>query len=462
LEQKISSTQLKEFKKRLEEETKILKDWFNTKAFCDKEGFIGIELEACILDKNYDPLSIADKMIDSINNPLIVPEVGNHNFEINSNVFHLQENGLENLHTEIQKTIDNCKLHLPKDSHIIMCGILPTLKQDDIINNNMSKSSRFSMLNNRINDLRQNIPAKLDISGRDRLSIEHQTIMLESVTTSFQIHLQVSQNSSVDYYNYSRALSPVIVAIGANSPYMFAKELWDETRAPVFDSAVSLNDGKSRVYLGTKYMSETIFEYFEHNVLHHEVLLAKLYDSKPEELKHLSLHNGTIWRWNRPIIGLNKKKPTIRIEHRTLPAGPTVIDQIANGAFFYGLLKGIVERKDEFSLIPFQRLLDDFNNACKFSLEAKILWFDGDEYSIDELILTKLLPIAKEGLEQFLVPKESIYKYLKIIEDRASNKQTGANWQKRFCKQNGVDMRLLTKEYIKNQNSGKPVSSWSI
>jgi hypothetical protein len=56
-----------------------------------------------------------------------------------------------------------------------------------------------------------------------------------------------------------------------------------------------------------RYARESILECFEANRTRYPVLLPAVMDEPPESLAHLRLHNGTIWRWNRPLIGFDEQ-----------------------------------------------------------------------------------------------------------------------------------------------------------
>ena len=175
--------------------------------------------------------------------------------------------------------------------------------------------------------------------------------MLEAATTSLQLHLQIPPDQAARYYNAAIILSGPMVAATSNSPYLFGKHLWEETRIPLFEQSVSIGSHKNsktvnfkRVSLGTGFATTSLLECFLENRDHFPVVLPVKYDEPPENLAHLRLHNGTIWRWNRPLIGFDSEgQPHLRIEHRAIPAGPSIIDTVANAAFFTGMMANLVD-----------------------------------------------------------------------------------------------------------------------
>ena len=290
--------------------------------------------------------------------------------------------------------------------------------------------------------------------------------MLEAATTSFQIHLQVDPGNAARIYNAAKALSAPIVAVAANSPYLFGLDLWDETRIPVFEQAVAVGGSErtKRVGFGIRYVEASIFECFEANLHRYPVLLPRLFDEPPERLAHLALHNGTIWRWNRPLIGFGEDgAPHLRIEHRVVPAGPTVADSIANAALFYGAVHALAARPDPIEHhLPFTHAHANFYAAARTGLPARLHWRDGETMSAAELVIGEVLPLAREGLGGLGIDAGEIAHWLGIIADRAASGQTGAAWQRAWVHRHGPDMQAMTLAYLDRQRGGRPVHQWDI
>ena len=459
------------FHSRLKQETELLAQWFSQEKLENERFIAGFEVETWLLDQNYQPAPVNMAYLERVNDPLVSPELSKFNVEINANPQLLNHQALCNLHKELELTWDKC-IDVAKQMDIIlaMIGIVPTIRDKDLTLQNMSDMKRYHALNEQVLRMRKGKPIKLDITGPQHLTTEHQDVMLESATTSLQVHIQVPVTQSVRYYNAAQIISAPLIALAANSPFLFGHQLWDETRIPLFEQAVAVGGFDSamhgptrRVSFGSDYAKQSVMECFNENLAHFPILLPVTYDEDVTQLKHLNLHNGTIWRWNRPLIGFNNGKPHIRIEQRVMPAGPSIIDTIANMAFFYGLIHYLANTATAPELdLPFSHTRDNFYVAAKKGLNSTLVWLDGNKHNTKQLLLNELLPMAKMGLEMFEISTEDIGKYLDIIEARLISNCNGANWQKAFVNKYGSDMTALTKAYIENQKSGEPVHKWSL
>jgi hypothetical protein len=396
-------------------------------------------------------------------------ELAKFNFELNCEPVPLIDNVLPNLHTQLEHTWRNACRHAESLQHrAVMIGILPTVTQDDLNLGNMSDMHRYKALNEQIL-LARGKPIHIDINGVDHLKFDHYDVMLESATTSFQTHIQLPVDLALHFYNASIIASAAIVAISANSPFLFGKELWHETRIPLFEQAVETGGYAGaakgplrRVSFGSGYARHSVIECFEENLIHFPVLLPVNQNTCSEAFSHLRLHNGTIWRWNRPLVGFDPDgTPHIRIEHRTPASGPTPLDAIANAAFYFGLTQNICEQITSRGLpLSFPEAKDNFYRAARQGLDSTIVWFDGARQRMDHLLLHELLPRAEKGLQSFGVNNSDARDFLGIIRQRLSNKQNGSEWQRRFAQKHDRDFSEMTRTYLKNQNSGKPVGEW--
>lgn len=290
--------------------------------------------------------------------------------------------------------------------------------------------------------------------------------MLESAATSFQIHLQVNADQAAGIYNLSKMVSGPMVAISANSPFLFGHELWEETRIPLFEQAISVgaSDLTKRVSFGVRYVGESMLENFTANLERYPILLPRLMDEPIESLAHLRLHNGTIWRWNRPLIGFDQQgKPHLRIEHRVVPAGPSVADSIANAALYFGLVKGLEPEYDELEgRIGFLQARGNFYAAARFGLDAELLWINQRPVNVVKLFNEVLMPKARLGLQRLGVDQAEITQWLDIIQGRLDTKRTGADWQRAWVRRYGNDSQGLIQAYLQHQQSGNPVHEWSV
>ncbi len=458
-----------EYKARLTRETDLLESWFVQRRFRDGKPIGGFEVEAWLVDHRGVPAPVNEVFLNRLNNPLVVPELSLFNVEINTPAAGLQGDALSNMHADLSRTWEHCnKVAQTLDAELLMIGILPTARDRDMTVAHMSSKERYRALNEQILRLRRGKPIMLDIQGRDHLHTTHRDVMLEAATTSFQIHLQLSQERSVRFYNAAMILAAPMVAVAANSPYLFGQDLWDETRIPLFEQSVAVSpttaSRKNRVTFGTGYARESLLECFQENLESYAVLLPTLKDDPPSMLCHLRLHNGTIWRWNRPLVGFDEDgTPHLRMEHRVVAAGPSLIDTIANAAFFFGQVNSLATSPTApESILSFKQARANFYAAAKDGLRASIRWLDGKQVPIRRLLLEELVPVAHRGLAALALSETDIGRYLGVIEARLNSGQNGAAWQRAYVEKHGKDMKKLTRAYREHQRSGAPVHEWTI
>ncbi len=462
-----SADDFAEFQRRLKRETELLAEWFEAGVFASEGSIGGFELEACLLDEKGAPAPLNQPLLEKLDEPLVVPELATFNVEINSTARPLRGDVFERMAEELQCVWDKCnRLAHPLGARMGMIGIMPSLQQEALSLHNMSPLNRYQALNDQVFKLRHGRPLSVHIEGRETLDLQHHDVMLESAATSFQIHLQVDERHAARLYNLSKVASAPMVAVSANAPYLFGHDLWDETRIPLFEQsiAVGASDLTKRVSFGIRYVYESILENFEANLKRYPVLLPLLMDEAVESLSHLRLHNGTIWRWNRPLIGFDARgKPHLRIEHRVVPAGPSVLDAIANAAFYFGLVTGMAERyKSPEEDMGFIRTRSNFYNAARQGLQAEFFWFNWKTCSAEQLIRDQLLAVAREGLSSLGIEPASIDYWLGIIEQRVVRGINGATWQRQWVARHGRDFQALTQAYLEQQESGKPVHEWPL
>ena len=340
-----------------------------------------------------------------------------------------------------------------------MIGILPTIRQSDLVMKNVSALRRYTALNEQILRRRNGRPIQLAIDGDQVLRITHADVMLEAATTSFQVHLQVPGAAAVRFYNASLVASAPVLAIGTNSPFLLGHRLWHETRVPLFEQAVATESGPTtpenrRVTFGCGYLRESIAEHFEDVTRRFPVLLPLLCDDDSSRFSHLRLHNGTVWHWNRPLIGFDDDGTTsVRIEHRVLPAGPSLLDMVANAAFYVGLVSALatLSRPVEADLSFYAAR--NFYAAARDGLGARIVWLDGRLQPMRALLLEELLPIARQGLRGHGVDPDEIERWVGIVDQRVRSGRTGSAWQRAFIDQRGPDFQRMLAEYLEHQRA---------
>ena len=338
--QEIEATQFtpqdfEEYAQLLRTETELLGKWFRSNTFSPRARMGGFELEAWLIDDAAQPAPLNDVFLQRLDNPMVVPELARFNIELNDHPQHLWGTALGRMEASLGETWRQCmQVAEAMQTHVMMIGILPTVKESELCPANMSDLKRYRALNEQVLRLREGRPLELDINGREHLKTTQQSVMLEAATTSFQLHLKVHPGLAKRAYNASIIASAPLLAVSANSPYLFDHDLWDETRIPLFEQSVSVGGiaGAShgplqRVTFGSGYVRESLYECFVENQQHYPVLLPMTFAEGLEQMAHLRLHNGTIWRWNRPLIGFDYDgMPHLRIENRVVPGGPTVVD----------------------------------------------------------------------------------------------------------------------------------------
>ena len=456
----------------LRRETGLLDAWFREAVFSKRDRTGGFELEAWLIDADAHPAPVNAAFLQRLDDPMVVPELARFNVELNDHPQHLWGSALSRFEASLGATWKKCRrVAAELDARLLMIGILPTLRQEELTQANMSDLRRYRALNEQVLRLREGRPLELDIQGRERLKTVHGDVMLESATTSFQLHLKVHPRRAVRAYNAAQVLSAPMVAVTANSPFLFGHDLWDETRIPLFEQSVAVGGiaGASqgplrRVTFGSGYARNSLYECFLENQQHYPLLLPMRFNEGVERMAHLRLHNGTIWRWNRPLIGFDYDGiPHLRIEHRVAPGGPTVTDVIANAAFFFGLMQALMSADTPIeSQIAFPQARDNFYAAARHGLNAPVIWCDAHRGSLRALLLDELLPLARRGLASLEIDAADSEHYLGIIEARARRAATGTDWQRAWVARRGTDMAALTEAYSRRQQEGRPVHEWDV
>lgn len=428
---------------------------------------IGYELEACILDLDNQPAPCNKAILDTLNSPEFTSELANYDLEINGSIFPLDGNALlslkEDIHTlwkKAEEAAHACQTRLG------LFGVFPSLTPEHFDRKRyQSEMKRYTMASKRIHELRHE-SIKLLFSGEDVVSMERNDVMSEALSTSLQIHLQVPFEGSVDYYHAALIASVVMVGVGANSPLVIGKRAWHESRIPIFEQSVDARDearrekgDEQRVHFAQGYINSWL-ELFEQN-RDFKILFPDVVEREGEKLYHLNLHNGTIWRWVRPILSRNHEgKITMRMELRVLPSGPTLVDSEANIWFFIGLIEGLVQSRMGLTKIPFERLKNDFYRVAKYGLETTIdAPEDAEKVLLKEWILTRGLTLAAQGLASLSIIGADAY--LAIIRSRVENGQTGAAWQlKHYEKYHSIER--LVETYMRHFEANSPVHTWGL
>lgn len=472
--QEIDQTQFndqvfREYQRRLSQEIELLRSQLSEGRFSGIGEIGGYELESWLVDHNYFPSPVNQEFLTRLNNPLVVHELSRFNVELNGAPVPLKGNALSAMSLELSRNWQHCQdVAHEINCVLMMIGILPTVRQSDLCLANMSELKRFRALNKQVLKRRCGRPLHIRIDGREHLDIKHPDVMLEAAATSFQVHLQSAQRDAVRYFNASIIAAAPLLAAAGNSPLLFETDLWDETRIPLFEQSVEIdeqpNQGNRRVSFGQGYVRESLFECFADNLANHAVLLPILMDSPPQQFAHVRLHNGTIWRWIRPLIGFDADgTPHLRIEQRVLPAGPTIADMMANAALFFGLARFLASMSEApESIFSFDKARDNFYLAARDGLHSQLVWLDGSTVDAQTLLLEEILPMARQGLGALGIGRGDIDQNLDILESRIKCGQTGAAWQRAYREKYHADCLHLVAAYLERQRSGAPVHEWTL
>ncbi len=462
------------FAERLDRETRLLEQWLEQGRFAESAPVGGFELEAWLTDAQWLPATRNEELLARMQDPLLTTELARYNLELNTHPRALRDDALQRMHAGLADTWRRTRNGAAAlGLRLLMIGILPTLSQAHVGRSNMTPVPRFAALNDQVLRQRGGRALEIDIVGREHLFTEHPDVMLESAATSFQIHMQVPASRARHYFNAAILVSGPMVAVSANAPYLFGRDLWAETRIPLFEQAVAsggvggaAHGPPRRVGFGSGYVRRSVAEIFRENRDHFPVLLPMVSDdAESHSLPHLQLQNGTIWRWNRPLIGFDADGEVhVRIEHRVVPAGPSVADEMANAALFFGLAEYFarIESASAEALLPFVTARDNFYAGARRGLEARMRWTDGASVPVARLLRNELLPRAREGLDALGLASSDSAHYLGIIDERARTGCNGAAWQRRWVERHGVDMAGLTAAYEGHQASGAPVHEWPV
>lgn len=461
------------FERALRAETQALHDLIETGALSQRAPVVGLELEAWLIDADGRPSARNAEFLTALACPDVVTELGRFNVELNVPPQPAAGDGLRRLHDDLQALWTRCtSTAAALGLQVVSIGILPTVRDADLTLANVSDRARYRALNTQVLRQRHGRPIRLDIVGDDgtELHCEHHDVMLEAAATSFQVHLQVPADAAVRAYNAALWASPFTVAVAANAPLLFGRRLWQETRVPLFEQALNVGSRElgggevlSRVTFGRDYAGWSLAEVFRENAECFEPLLPVEAGEPVARLPHLRLHNGTIWRWNRPLVGFDDDAtPHLRVEHRPMAAGPTIVDMMANLAFAVGLIAdaAAAETPPE-AVLPFTALRRRFHAAARDGLAARCEGGDVTGETLREALLGGLVGRARDGLVRLGVTPALADGWLQIVEARVVCAGTGAAWQLRELDRCGGDLQALTLAYARRQAEGAPVHTWT-
>ena len=485
VEQQVDETKAHEFMRALLEDLRAL-------AFMLQDGRvesgitrIGAEQEMFLIDRYLRPAPVSLEVLKQAKDPRLTTEIARFNLEANLTPLKLETNCFTRMEQELTEVIAIArKSAATQHADVLLSGILPTLQKSDLTLDNLTPVARYHELNRGVIRMRGG-PISIHIKGLDELQLTHDNIMMESCNTSFQVHFQSSAKEFANHYNIAQAITAPLLAVAVNSPLLFGQRLWQETRVALFQHSTDersrpqlARNQPTRVNFGERWLQHSIIELFHDQITRFRPIMITQPDENPfvvlargetPSLSALRMHNGTVWRWNRACYGVTDGVPHLRIENRALPSGPTIVDEIANAAFFTGLMLALPQAYGEISTrMDFDDAKLNFFRAARHGLDAQFQWINGETHSAVSLIVDQLLPLAREGLTNAKVTSEDIDKYLGIIEERARGGQTGARWIMKSLSAVGEPaskdstQRRLTTQILANQKNTQPVHRWPV
>src|SRR6202050_5634823 len=483
---KISGEDRRKYRDKVRRSLDVFARMLREHRFDDNSSMVGQEIELNLVDETGMPHMRNADALEAIADPAWATEVGSVTSEINLPPPRLEGDAFEGLEREIRADLNAADGKARTvGSHLVMVGILPTLGKHDVDESAMSANERYKVLNEQIFAARGE-DMRIEIDGPEQLLTHADSITPEAACTSVQLHTQVSPDAFANYCNAAQAIAGAQVALAANSPFLFGRQLWQETRITLFEQSTDTRPDelkeqgvRPRVWFGERWIT-SVFDLFEENIRYFPALLPICEDEDPLEmldrgvnpqLAEMSLHNGTVYRWNRPVYGVVEGTPHLRVENRVLPAGPTIADIMANSAFYYGLVRTLAEaQRPIWTQMSFATAEENLHEAARHGLEAQLYWPGVGDTPAAELILRRLLPPAREGLTRWGGGQAEADRLLGIVEQRCLTGQTGAAWQiatvAGLSRTDGLDrveaLRQMTQRYIENMHTNDPVHTWPL
>jgi CBS domain-containing protein len=446
---------------------------------------VGAEQEMFLVDDTMEPSTKSQEILADVQREELVHELALFNLEANASPQVFGGDCLSSMEAEITELVQLADDAARRQgARVLLTGILPTLELSDLSQRNMTPKARYREID-RATTAASGGAFRVVIKGRDELDVTHDNVMLESCNTSFQVHFQVAPSEFARLYNIAQAVTAPVLAAAVNSPVLLGRQLWQETRVALFQHSVDLRskaerhrNQQPRVSFGDRWVDSSPTEVWRENISRHRVLFVAEPDEDPmqvldrggiPELTSMRLHNGTVYRWNRVCYGHDGKVPHLRIEARVLPAGPTIQDEMANAALYFGLMAGFGEEfPDVREHMQFEDARANFFAAARYGLKAQFNWIGGRVVSARDLILGHLLPMAEKGLRLNGIDEADITRYLGIIRERVTTERTGSRWARQSLDAMGDDVtvdvrhRALTRAMLDRQSTGDPIHAWSL
>ncbi len=481
---KVDGEELRHFMRKLLRDVHALEKMLDEGMIESDVRRIGAEQEMFLLDSSFHPAPLALKLLEHVDDERLTTELAIFNLEFNLEPLPYGGDCLRKMEESIDEVLQSVRQAAHKENgHVVLTGILPSLRKSDLSLDSMTPMPRYRALNDALTRLRGG-DYEFYIKGADEFIVKHDSVMLEACNTSFQVHFQVGPDEFSKLYNIAQAVAGPVMAVACNSPLLFGKRLWHETRIALFQQSIDtrptrhhLRENNPRVTFGNEWINDSVLEIFREDVARFRLLFAMDIEEDPIDvieaggvpaLKALCLHNSTVYRWNRPCYGILDGKPHLRIENRVLPSGPTPADEVANAAFWFGLMAGTAGAYPDIrEHLAFDEAKNNFFTAARHGLDAPMTWIGGESGTAREVIQSTLIPLAREGLESSGIDSGDIDRYLGMIEERAKRRRTGASWLLESFNELSDSLPMseklsaLTSAMVKRQTDGQPVHDWA-
>jgi CBS domain-containing protein/gamma-glutamyl:cysteine ligase YbdK (ATP-grasp superfamily) len=466
------------------QDLRALEQMLEDRAFESGVHRIGAEQEMFLVDASWQPAPGALDVLAAITDTHFTTEVGAFNLELNLDPQEFTGDCLSLVQAQLEELLAIGRACANAAGlEVVLAGILPTIRKGDLRMENMVPNPRYLALNRALMDLRGE-DYELHIKGTDELRVRQDSVMAVACNASFQVHLQVSQDEFANLYNIAQLLAGPVLACATNSPLLFGKRLWAETRIALFEQSVDvrrpgphMRERSPRVTFGSGWVQESVAELYREDISRHRPVLAPddyddpfeaMAEGRVPDLEALRLHTGTVWRWNRACYGVGGGVPHLRIENRVLPSGPTVTDEVANAALWLGLMRAVGTKHHDVSrLLEFEQARANLVAAARQGLGAQLTWLDGEERSAASLALDHLLPLAADGLDEVGVSAHDRDRYLEVVERRVRSGHTGSRWLLsslaglRAQGTEGQRLNSVTAAMVARQKGGAPVAEWT-